>query len=172
MNTIVTKVSVLTILLAFLGGTAAVSVAGEKKKIALTKNGPDVMLSETKIPLPDVPDHEFLQGVYLNTILSPDPEWNGIEEKRLEQVDHVAGTGTHRGVAHLPLKSGELVYVNYHGTHQTITKDGGAWESPFQGEGTFVGGTGKYKNAKGKFTCKGMTTPGRITEDIQGEIEY
>jgi hypothetical protein len=44
------------------------------------------------------PKHELVAlQIRRDTTTSPDPEWNDTEQIIYEQVDQVAGTGTHRG---------------------------------------------------------------------------
>jgi hypothetical protein len=97
MNMFLTKVSVF-IVMAFLAGMPVMSQAGEKEKFTFTKEVAPTTLSETKMPLPDAPNHEYVQGVYSFPIKSSNPEWDGINEIGYGQVDQIAGTGRHWGI--------------------------------------------------------------------------
>jgi hypothetical protein len=171
MNIFLTKVSVF-IVMAFLAGMPMVSQAGEKEKFTFTKEVAPTTLSETKMPLPDAPNHEYVQGVYSFPIKSSNPEWDGINEIGYGQVDQIAGTGRHWGIGQFFLKSGDQVWYRYQGTHKTVTKDSGAWETTFEGSADFVGGTGKYKNVNGKVTYQGKDTAEGTMEELHAEMEY
>jgi hypothetical protein len=124
------------------------------------------------MPLPDAPNHEYVQGVYSFPIKSSNPEWDGINEIGYGQVDQIAGTGRHWGIGQFFLKSGDQVWYRYQGTHKTVTKDSGVWETTFEGSADFVGGTGKYKNVNGNVTYQGKDTAEGTMEELHAEMEY
>ena len=72
-----------------------------------------------------------------------------------DRDDQIDGTGTHSGVASDVLKSGDGIYQTFSGTHKTTTKADGSWEVNYQGVSIISGGTGPYKNAKGKLNYRG-----------------
>jgi len=51
-------------------------------------------------------------------------------------------------------------------------KEGGAWESNFEGKIQFTGGTGKFKNIKGGGVYKGTMTAKELTGSGEFEVEY
>src|SRR5215831_14708739 len=130
--------------------------AAEKKKITGVNNfGPHVAQT-TSLP-GDVPNHEIGQSIRLDTVSSPDPDFDGSRYVNYEQVDQVAGTGSHRGYGRQITRSGDEIYQKWEGSHKTIVRDG-AWESTFQGTFQYVGGTGKFKNIRGSGTYRGTVT--------------
>jgi hypothetical protein len=144
----------------------------EDKKVSLSGKRPLGDISKTVFTPGDVPNHEMSQSMYPYEIASPDPDFNGVKTTNFTQSDSIAGTGTHRGYMLLPLKNGDSVYIRYEGSHKTIAKDGGAWETPFEGKLEFVSGTGKYKNIKGGTTYKGKTTPDGVAWDAVVDVQY
>jgi len=146
----------------------AVADAAEKKKITYGKTS-RTTISEIKSGPGS--GREFVQGVYSDTLKSSDPEWNGIEERVFDQSEQVEGTGTHRGTAVDIFRNGDVLYQNYSGSHKTTVR-GDSWETTYQGTAEIVGGTGKYKNAKGKLTYRGRFTPQGIEEEDIVEMEY
>src|SRR5262249_24158280 len=133
--------------------------AAENKQITLHAQHPPDPYSKSVMTPGDVSNHEVVQQVHYVEITSPEPDFNGFKAINYDQLDSVAGTRMHRGYAMWPLKNGDTVYIKYEGTHKTVTKDGGAWESSFEGKFEFVRGTGKYKNIKGAGTYKGKSSP-------------
>jgi len=85
----------------------------------------------------------------------------------------VAGTGTNRGYFRGLHKNGDTVYGSWEGTHKTTVKEDGSFLEA-TGEGTYkvIGGTGKFKNAKGSGTYRGKATAEGASTDFEGEIEY
>ena len=69
------------------------------------------------------------------------------------------------------MKNADSVFQVDEGTHKTTLKEGGAWELNYQGIMEFKGGTGKYKDAKGKGTYKGKVTADSFIETGEGELE-
>jgi hypothetical protein len=149
--------------------------AGEKKKITATnKEGPPI--SRTVVPPGpgDDPKHELdALVIYRDTTTSSDPDHDGTEQIRYEQVDQVAGTGTHRGYFRRLFKNGDTDYGSYEGTHKTTVKADGSWETTtWEGTWKVIGGTGKFKNIKGGGTYRGKATAQGSSTDWEGEVEY
>jgi len=150
----------------------ALPAYAESKKVTLSAKRPLAWTTSTVVAIGDQPNHEIAQRVYSYEITSPDPDFNGFKTTNHVQADEVAGTGSHRGYAVWPLKNGDTVYVKFEGTHKTMVKDGGAWETPFEGKFEFVGGTGKYKNIKGSSTYKGKATPDGAGWEAVVDVQY
>jgi hypothetical protein len=166
MNSIVSFVVVLTVIsLNFL------TQAAEKKKISGT-NKPKQTVSQTTVSPGDVPNHELVSRVYINTVTGSDPDWKDIEEHLYEQADQVAGTGTHRGYSMRVHPNGDRSYGSYEGTHKTTIKGDRSWETTFEGTWKWTSGTGKFKNIKGSGTYKGKATPEGVISNWEGEVEY
>jgi hypothetical protein len=149
--------------------------AAEKKKLMGTnKQGPPI--SRTVMPpVPgDDPKHELdALVIYRDTTTSSDPDHDGTEQIRWEQVDEVAGTGTHRGYFRRLFKNGDTDYGTYEGTHKTTVKADGSWETTtWEGTWKVIGGTGKFKNIKGGGTYRGKATAQGSSTDWEGEVEY
>lgn len=157
------------VMLALMAALAQTGEAAEKKKFTYHKSGTRTTVTESKVPLSDVAGHELVQGIYVDAITSSDPEFNGMEERVHEQSESIAGTGTHRGLAVDTLRSGDAFYQYYQGSHRAAA-DGGY---TYEGTAEIKGGTGKFKNAKGKLTYRGRGTPdGVMHEEDVIEIEY
>lgn len=162
-------VAVATALMLCLGGTAE---AGGKKKISYEKTARQT-LSETKMAPPGMLERELVQGLYFDTHKSSDPDLDGSTARVINQDQNgPGGNGTHRGYEIDYLKNGDQIFQTYEGTQKVVVKDGGTWEANYQGRAEIVGGTGKYKNAKGYLIYKGRITPDSFSEQDSGEIEY
>jgi hypothetical protein len=149
--------------------------AAEKKKVMGTnKQGP--WISRTFVPPGpgDDPKHELVAlQIRRDTTTSPDPDLNGTEQIVYDQSDSVAGTGTHRGYFVRHYKNGDIDYGTYEGTHKTTFKEDGSFlEATWEGTYKVIGGTGKFKNAKGSGTYRGKATAEGASTDFEGEIEY
>ena len=146
--------------------------AAEKKKIMGTnKHGP--FISSTVVPLGpgDDPKHELIVlRIRRDTTTSSDPDWNDTEQIVYDQVDQVAGTGTHSGYYVRFHKNGDTEYGTYEGTHKTTVKEDGSWEmSTWEGTYKIIGGTGKFKNIKGSGTYRGKATAEGASTEFEGE---
>ena len=149
--------------------------AAEKKKIMGTnKLGPPI--SRTVVPPGpgDDPKHELVAlMIRRDTTTSSDPDWNETEVIHYEQVDQVAGTGTHRGYYVRLHKNGDIDYGTYEGTHKASVKEDGSWlETTWEGTCKSNGGTGKFKNIKGGGTYRGKATAEGASTEFEGEVEY
>jgi hypothetical protein len=115
------------------------SVQAEKKKITYSKKSKQ-FVSQTTVYPGDVPNHELVQFVRVDTVTTiSDPDFEMVEQLAYGQLDQVAGTGSHRGYTTFIHKSGEKSYVSWEGTHKTAVKEGGAWETPYEGKFQFTG---------------------------------
>lgn len=153
-------------------GLATVAEAGEKKKFNYTKNA-RLTVVETKMAVGGIPERELVQGIYIDSCQSSDREFDGMKERVYNQDENGAGgDGKHRGYSIDELKSGDQIFQRYEGTHKLVVKDGGAWEVNYLGKAEIIGGTGKYKNARGQIKYKGRFTADGMTEEDIGEIEY
>jgi len=149
--------------------------AAEKKKVMGTnKYGPEI--SRTVVPLGpgDDPKHRLTAlWIRRDTTTSPDPYWNETTQIVYGQSDEVAGTGTHRGYYVRLYKDGDTEYGTFEGTHKTTLKEDGSFlETTWEGTYKVIGGTGKFKNAKGAGTYRGKATAEGASEEWEGEIEY
>jgi uncharacterized protein (DUF2147 family) len=169
MKKLLARVGVLTAVFASLMAGADLVGAGEKQKITYTKNARQVF-AETKINPGGAPGRELAQMMYLDSVSSASG-WDALEERGINQDDQIEGSGKHKGVAVNIMKNGDTVFQVYAGTHKTTVKEGGAWELNYQGTMEFKGGTGKYKDAKGKGTYKGKVTADSFMETGEGELE-
>jgi hypothetical protein len=172
MRTLIRQVALAIVIAAMAVGLTTVAEAGEKKKFHYTKTARQTVV-ETKMAAGGIPERELVQGVYIDSCKSPDPDFEGMKEHVYNQDENGAGgSGMHRGYSIDELKSGDQVFQRYEGTHKLVVKDGGAWEVNYQGKAEIIGGTGKYKNARGQLKYKGRITADGITEEDTGEIEY
>jgi hypothetical protein len=96
-------------------------------------------------------------------------EIEGVKEKEgtgTEFDDMKANTVKYHGVFVEAMPNGDKLHYGYHGTG---TMEKGQFQSA-SAEWTFTGGTGKFKGAKGKGTCKGKGNPdGSTTFDCAGD---
>jgi hypothetical protein len=172
MNRFPSKLVMAGIIVAFVVASFSfLTQAAGKKKITYSSKVKQ-MVSQTTIHPGDVPNHELVQHVRLDTSTSSDPDWKDVEYLSYHQADSVAGNGTHRGYNIGHHKDGDESYWKYEGTHKTIVKEDGSQEVPFEGKTQLVGGTGKFKNIKGGGTYKGKVTPKEITWEGEAEVEY
>jgi hypothetical protein len=153
------KIGLLGLVTALSGALLSVSPYAAERKDMTISGKSKRMISETKAAPGDTPNHEFAQNVRVDTWTSSNPDFNNVDMVLYEHDDCVAGSCTHRGYAVSVPKDGDQFYTRYEGTHRVITKEGGAWEVPFEGRIQFTGGTGRYKNLKGDMRYRGMATP-------------
>ena len=146
----------------------------KKKIMGTNKEGPPI--SRTVMPLGpgDDPKHELIVlRIGRGTTTSPDPDLNEAEHIVYEQVDQVAGTGTHRGYYVRRHKNGDIDYGPFEGTHKTTLKEDGSFlEATWEGTYKKNGGTGKFKNIKGGGTYRGKATAQEAFTEWEGEVEY
>jgi hypothetical protein len=108
------------------------------------------------IDVGDQPGHAYAIGQY--SCIAAKGELEGLKEKEglLTQFDDVKGDASrYRGVFIDTLANGEKVYVSYEGT--TSIENGHM--QAFSDAWSITDGTGKFKGAKGKGTCKGKFNP-------------
>ncbi|MFO1352808.1 MAG: hypothetical protein U1F68_19875 [Gammaproteobacteria bacterium] len=145
------------------------SASAEKKKFIYTKIARQT-IAETKIYPGN--DREMIEGVYADTLKSSESEWDGIEERVYgHEVILTNGTGKHYGTAVDIFRDGDKLFQNYSGGHKT-TGQGDAQETIYEGSAEIVGGTGKYKNAKGTLTYRTKVSKQGIEEVDTVELEY
>jgi hypothetical protein len=171
MNTLLKRIGVTTLLAAVALGFTTVADAAEKK-IAYSKTARQTVM-EARMPAGGIPERELVQSVYIDTCKSADRDFDGMEERVYGQDENSAGgNGSHRGYAVDQLKSGDQLFQRYEGRHRFVAKDAGAWEVTYEGKAEIIGGTGKYKNARGWLNYKGRITPESFSEEDVGEIAY
>ena len=121
------------------------------------------------LPAGDEPNHAF--GVQQTKCTWPKPFEIGTDKAKesvATEAMEMSGNKTHgHGMHIVTMESGDKVFVSYHGTG--TTKDG----KPVGAKGTwsFVGGTGKYKELKGKGTYTCAPTGETVTCNGEGEYE-
>jgi hypothetical protein len=172
MKRFLSKIGVVSLMVVFAIISLSFLTQAEKKKITISGKRPLGYISETNTYPGDVSGHQLSQTVYSYDITSSDPDFNGIKTRNQSQVDSIAGKGTFKEYLVYFHKSGDESYVKYEGTFTTNAKEGGAWETPYEGKSEFTGGTGKFKNIKGSGTFKGKVTPEGSAWDWEGEVEY
>jgi hypothetical protein len=115
----------------------------------------------------DQADHAYAIAQFTCTALKGEIE--GLKEKEGTgtEFDDVKGNSSKlHGVFVETVSNGDKIHVSYHGSGTT---EKGLMQSA-QDEWTITGGTGKFKGAKGKGTCKGKGNPdGSSTFDCMGE---
>ena len=156
-------------------GLIALSLAGtaeaERRDCSVTKQSKQE-LSRTVSQPSNVAGHEMFQAVRLDAQTSANPDFNGVDQMVFVQVDHVFGTGDHRGHSINLHRNGDRSYARWSGTHKTVAVDGGSWETTIDGKYEFVGGTGKFASIKGGGTYRGKLTPQGLVEQDTCQAEY
>ena len=159
------------VMLALIGVTPF-GLAGERQTFKVTEVDRQVLSEHTLTP-PDVPGHSLILRVQRQVIKAPtNPEYDGADVLIYVYVERVQGAGTSRGVTVDTLKNGDKVFWNFQSKSQKTEKEGGSWELTFEGSGEIVGGTGKYKNAKGDETFSGTVTPDSSIVNTEITWEY
>ena len=115
------------------------------------------------------PGHRYSLRVWRHNYTTTDPEYGEADTTIFQVADDVLGAGTNFGTAVDTLTSGESVFWQFRGTHKTDPKDGA---STFEGTGVIVGGTGKYKNAKGREVYRGRATAAGCKTEGEAEWDY
>jgi hypothetical protein len=154
---------------------AALSTAtyAEKGKFTYTKElGSRQTLTSQKVYPGDVAGHEMEQAIQADKYTTTDREYQGATGLISDHSDSVNGTGIHRGTAIDTLKNGDKVFWKYSGQHKTTMKADGAWETTGEGMADITGGTGKYKNAKGKSPYRFKASPEGYFEEGVQEWEF
>jgi uncharacterized protein (TIGR02246 family) len=126
-------------------------------------------LSTHTVTLGDVPGHKYSLRVWRHNYTTTDPEYGEADTTIFQVADDVLGTGTNFGTAVDTLSSGESLFWQFRGTHKTDPKDGA---STFEGTGVLVGGTGKYKNARGREVYRGKVTAAGCKTEGEAEWDY
>jgi hypothetical protein len=172
MNKWSSRVEVAAVALSFLIVAAGFAAqAAEAKDVTYTKRTRQTV-SETKANPGHPATGELAQQVFLDTAIETPADFPVSEIWVYNQDNTVAGSGVHRGYEVHIFKNGDMAYTKYEGTHQVITKDGGAWEVTYQGTQSYVGGTGRYKDIRGPGTYKGRITPDSFQEQNKWNASY
>lgn len=129
-------------------------------------------ISRTVAQPSGVAGHELIQTVRIDGLTSANPDFNGLDQLVYGQIDHVYGTGDHRGHSINLHRNGDRSYVRWSGNHKTAAIDGGGWETSFDGKYEFTGGTGKFAMIKGGGTYRGKITPQGLTEQDSCTADY
>jgi hypothetical protein len=170
MNASSTKLAVLSLAVAMAAGPSLAADAAEKKRFKWTHTARQTVAEMRSIP---VPDHELVQGIYIDAVQAESPDFDVIEARSINQDDTLKDTGRHRGVETLVFRNGDTAITQYEGTHRVLFRGIGAWEVSYEGKFDFVNGTGRFKNIQGLGTYRGHITPyGSLTEYVEAEVEY
>jgi hypothetical protein len=152
----------LIILTAVFSFCVTTSLAQEKIKI----EGKRVGTSESKpIEVDDTEGHILSAGVSKGVDVVNDSifiTWS--------TADLVKGNGTHQGYSKGIEKNGDVYFATFKGRVSTTMSPQGKPLVTFEGTWSFYKGTGKWENAQGGGTYKGMYIgPGIYSYDWQGE---
>jgi len=149
----------------------ALTAAAEKRDCSSTKQSKQEITRTVTQP-GGVAGHEMIQAVRIDGQTSANPDFNGIDQLVYAQLDHVHGTGDHRGHSVNLHRNGDRTYMRWSGTHKTAAVDGGGWETNFDGKYEFTGGTGKFATIKGGGTYRAKVTPQGLTEQDNCMADY
>ena len=143
------------------------SASAEKMKIT-GNNKTERIISQNTLNPGDAPGHAMMQTVTMSKTTSSNTDWNDTTMVDYQQLDLIAGKGTHVGYGYHKHKGGDQTFFKYWGTNQAA----GDGKMSIEGKYEWTGGTGKFKNIKGAgtYTCSGSAT--ESTCDWQGEPEY
>ena len=169
MNAWQSKLGLGAVVAALVAGLSISADAADKKRLKWTHTSRQTV-SETKST--PAPNHEFVQGVYTDTVKTKSPEFDIVEARIVNQDDTLDGNGRHRGVEIDVFSNGDTAINNYEGTHKVTTKADGTWEVNYEGKYEFVGGTGRFKDIKGHGAYRGHITPDGLTEEDEAEVSY
>lgn len=144
-----------------LPAVAAEKVTGVNKDLA--------KISETSTAIPDKPGHAFKQITW--TFKGTSSAWGEYWATYVSQQDVVGNEITERGYGTSHYSSGDL-YWSAEGTVKITPKDAGDFEGVSQGKSSYMGGTGKFKNAKGPGTylCKFSPKGGQCDWEVDAEL--
>ena len=146
--------------------------AGVKKKVSVVlKQGP--VVSRTIIYPGDALKHEMHQYVRAGDVLSSfDADFDGAIGTEYGQNDRVGGSASGRCYNVIVTKDGDQYYTKGEYTFRVRPKEGGTWEITGETLYQHIGGTGKFKNAKGDGIAKFTITPEGGTIYWEAEVEY
>ena len=150
-----------------LGLSLSVSAVAAEKVTGVNKDF--VILSETSTAVPDKAGHAFKQLTM--TFKGTSSAWGEFWADQVSNRDVVGNETTERGYGTSHYSSGDL-YWSIEGTHKITPKDGGDFELVVQGKSYYLGGTGKFKNAKGPGTyiCKFSTKGGQCDWEVEADL--
>ena len=116
----------------------------------------------------DQPGHAYAIAKFTCTASKGEAEGLKEQEGAGTEFEDVKGNAVHtHGVFVETLSNGDKLQISYQGTG--TTGENGSLQSG-SNTWTIVGGTGKFKGAKGKGSCKGKGNPdGSSTYDCAGE---
>ncbi len=146
-------------------------LASEKKHITGTAKSKRPVSRAISFPGDDA-KHVIANSVSIETISSPDPDWNDIEATMYELSDQRADGGSHKGYIVFRHKNGDESYVKFEGTNKLVAGDGGKFEASFEGKVQSTGGTGKFKGIKGTGSYKGTANAAGSITSWEMDIEY
>ena len=169
MNALLTKLRFLPVVAALVTSMSISVDAAEEKSFKWTHTARQTISETQSTP---APNHELVQGIYVDPITTKSPEFDIIEARITNQDENVSGDGRHRGVEIDIFSNGDTAINKFEGTHKIITKEDGTWEVNYEGRFEFVGGTGHFKNLKGQGTYRGHITPEGLTEEDEAEVTY
>jgi hypothetical protein len=158
------------VLFAFCTGGLVSVASAEKIDVKFTKNA-RAMYAETKMNPDGAAGREIARYFYVDQI-NMSQGLDFVEERGHDRDDQIEGSGTHSGTAVDTLKDGDEIYQTFSGIHKTTTKANGSWEVNYHGVSIITGGTGPYKNAKGKLNYKGRITQDSFHEEDEGHISF
>jgi len=119
----------------------------EMKKVSGT-SGAIVKLAQNYIALSDVPVKGFMR-VYHSVLSSADPHWNNANFFYIEYAESIK-EWSHRGYGVITHPGGDQSFIKF------VSKDvsvSGA-ESTREWDGSFIGGTGKFKDIRARWLLK------------------
>jgi hypothetical protein len=150
----------------------SLSVEAAEKHKQSGRNTFEHEISRTTSAIADTAGHQLVHATSIFSQSSSDLDFQGTVIRDFNQADEVNGTGKSRGYSDQTHKNGDKTYWQYEGSHKTMTKADGSWETTTESRYWALGGTGKFKALKGggTATCR-FTVEGGYC-DWKGEHEY
>jgi hypothetical protein len=129
------------------------------------------VLSETNIYVDDTANHKLQLVVQMTDHKCTCEEFPEFRQIVRGYYDMEAGTSRPVGYYTNYLKGGEKHFGKWSGKTNMEVKKDGSWEIFLTGEWEHTGGTGIWKDAKGKGTVSGKITPTGFDYTWEGDFE-
>lgn len=168
------KVGVVGITVAFVTISLCFTVLAAEKKALSMSLKTEKIVSEKILQVKGDFKNVIKQGESLNIITdSTDPNLIGAEQTVYWQLNlRIGHVGTERGYTVTRSKDGDCFYSTYESTFKVIRKEFPKTERHSSSKHQFIGGTGKYSEMKGSYSCQGIKTEKEDTAKCEGEWEF
>jgi hypothetical protein len=168
------KIGVAGIIVAFVTISFCFTVLAAEKKGFSMGLKKEKIVSEKILQVQGDFKNIIKQGESVNIITdSSDPNLVGAEQAVYWQMDIAIGhAGTERGFTVTRSKDGDYFYSRYEATFKVDKTKWPKSEIESSSKHQFIGGTGKYSEMKGSYSCQGKKTAKEDTAKCEGEWEF